>query len=99
MDNRVSEIRKQIRGLRVSMIEAEAIMREQINRDESCSFVAGEIMKMRTVMSVLVRERTGLGDREPILVNSFFLPRRAAPPRPVAVRAVSRPLVPAAQRA
>ena len=76
MDNRISDIRRQIRALRASMLEAEAIMREQINRDEGCSFVAGEILKMRTVMSVLVRERTGLGDREPILVNSFFLPRR-----------------------
>jgi hypothetical protein len=84
MDNRISEIRKQIRGLRVSMLEAEAIMREQINRDEGCSFVAGEILKMRMVMSVLVRERAVLGDREPILANSFFVPRRAPAPRPVA---------------
>jgi hypothetical protein len=41
MDNRISEIRRQIRALRVSMLEAEAIMREQINRDQECSFVAG----------------------------------------------------------
>ena len=70
------------------MLEAEAIMRDQINRDETCAFVAGDILKMRTVMSVLVRERTELGDREPILVNSFFVPRRAAAPRPVAGRPV-----------
>jgi hypothetical protein len=99
MDNRISDIRKQIRTLRGSMLEAEAIMREQINRDEGCSFVAGEILKMRTVMSVLVRERTALGDREPILVNNFFLPRRAPVPRPVTVRPLSRQPVPAAQRA
>jgi hypothetical protein len=99
MDNRISEIRKQIRVLRVSMIEAEAIMRDQINRDENCSFVAGEILKMRTVMSVLVRERAVLGDREPILVNSFFVPRRAPAPRVVAVRPVNRHLAPATQRA
>jgi hypothetical protein len=98
MDNRISEIRKQIRALRVSMIEVEAIMRDQINRDENCSFVAGEILKMRTVMSVLVRERAVLGDHEPILVNGFFVPRRAPAPRPVAVRPVNRHLVPAAQR-
>jgi hypothetical protein len=98
MDNRVSEIRRQIRSLRVTMIEAEAIMRDQINRDETCAFVAGEILKMRTVMSVLVRERTELGDREPILVNNFFVPRRAPAPRPVAVRPLIRHLVPAAQR-
>jgi hypothetical protein len=97
MDNRISEIRKQIRALRVSMIEAEAIMRDQIKRDETCSFVAGEILKMRTVMSVLVRERAVLGDREPIRVNSFFVPRRA--PRPAAVRPVHRHFVHAAQHA
>ena len=96
MDNRISEIRKQIRGLRASMIEAEAIMREQINRDETCSFVAGEILKMRTIMSVLVRERIELGDREPIVVSGF-IQRRA--PRPVAVRPVHRHFVPAAQLA
>jgi hypothetical protein len=99
MDNRISEIRKQIRTLRVSMIEAEAIMREQINRDENCAFVAGEILKMRTVMSVLVRERAVLGDRQPILVTSFFVPRRAPAPRPFAVRPAHRHLVPAAQHA
>jgi hypothetical protein len=99
MDNRVSEIRKQIRALRVSMLEAETIMRDQINRDENCAFVAGEILKMRTVMSVLVRERTGLGDHEPILVTSFFVPRRAPAPRAVAVRPMKRHSVPAAQNA
>ena len=40
MENRINEFRKQIRALRVSMLEAEAIMREQINRDDDCSFVA-----------------------------------------------------------
>ena len=89
MDNRIIEIRRQIRALRVSMLEAEAIMHEQINRNEECTFVAGEVLKMRAVMSLLVRERTALGDREPILVNSFFIPRRrrtsramVAPPCP-----------------
>jgi len=76
MDNRINEIRRQIRALRISMLEAEAIMREQINRDQECSFVAGEILKMRAVMSILVRERASRGDNEPILVKSFFIPRR-----------------------
>ena len=99
MDNRISDIRKQIRALRISMLEAEAIMRDQINRDESCAFVAQDILKMRTVMSVLVRERGELGDHEPIHVDSFFVPRRAPMPRPVGVRPVNRDLVPALQRA
>ncbi len=81
------------------MLEAEAIMREQINQDRDCCFVAGELLKMRTVMSVLVRERAMLGDREPILVDSFFVPRRLPVPRPAAARPLKRRLVPAEQRA
>lgn len=52
--------------------------------DLKCSFVAGEILKMRAVMSGLVRERAVLGDREPILVKSFTIPRR-----PLAARDLS----------
>jgi len=37
MDNSINQIRRQIRALRISMMEAEAIMREKINRDEGCS--------------------------------------------------------------
>jgi hypothetical protein len=84
MDNRISEIRRTIRALRVSMREAEAIMHEQINRDEDCSFVAQEVIKMRSVMSLLAKERIALGDREPILVNSFFIPRRRPARKPAA---------------
>lgn len=99
MDNRINEIRKQIRALRISMLEAEAIMREQIHRDEACAFVASEVLKMRVVMSALVCERHRLGDREPILVNSFFIPRRPpAAPRPLALRPAKRHLVPAGAR-
>jgi hypothetical protein len=99
MDNRINEIRKLIRALRVSMLEAEAIMREQVNQDLDCSFVAGEILKMRAVMSALVRERESLGDREPILVKSSFIPRRLpSPPRPLAGRPAKHHLVPALQR-
>ena len=104
MDNRINEIRKQIRALRISMLEAEAIMREQINRDDDCSFVAEEVLKMRVVMSLLVEERTRLGDYEPILVNRFMIPRRAPYVKPIAaklaaLRPVKRRLVPAENRA
>jgi len=96
MDNRINDIRRTIRALRVSMREAEAIMHEQINRDEDCSFVAQEVMKMRSVMSLLVKERTALGDFEAIVVSSFFIPRRrstrklAAAPVPT-IASVFRP--------
>jgi hypothetical protein len=71
MDNRISEIRRVIRALRVSMRDTEAIMREQINRDEDCAFVARELLKMRIVMSRLVQERTMLGDNEPIVAGRW----------------------------
>jgi hypothetical protein len=98
MDNRISEIRRVIRALRVSMREAEAIMHEQINRDEDCTFVAEEVMKMRAVMSGLAQERVALGDTDPIIVASLFVPRRRpTPPRvrfelrhPVPPREVAR---------
>ena len=99
MDNRINEIRKQIKALRVSMLEAEAIMHDQINRDHDCSFVAEEILKMRAVMSLLVEERTRLGDHEPILVNRFFIPRRLPTLKPLAARPVKRRLVLAENRA
>jgi hypothetical protein len=90
MHNRVNEIRRLIRTLRVSMLEAEAIVRGQINRDEDCSFVAGDILKMRAVMARLVQERTLLGDNEPIIVNSSFVLRRAAPALPVVTWSLKR---------
>lgn len=100
MDNRISEIRKKIRALRVTMLQAEAIMHDQINRDEDCSEIAGEIMVMRAAMSLLVDERARLFDREPIQVSNFFTPRRApAVPRPVSIRPVKRHLIPAEKRA
>ncbi|AMA61273.1 hypothetical protein [Bradyrhizobium sp. CCGE-LA001] len=86
MDNRINEIRRTIRALRVSMLEAEAIMREQVNRDEDCTFVAKEILKMRSVMSLLARERIELGDDEPILVTCLYVPRRRPPRKPTVDR-------------
>jgi hypothetical protein len=50
------------------------------------------ILAMRAAMSLLVEERAQLGDRESILVNSFFIPRRPAAQKPV--RPVKRHLVP-----
>ena len=76
MDNRVIEIRSHIRKLRTNMVRAEAVMRDQIKHDEDCTVVAEELLHMRAVMRELVQERASLGDREPILVDSYFVPRR-----------------------
>jgi hypothetical protein len=92
MNNRVNEIRKVIRALRVSMLEAEAVMHDQVAHDRDCTFVAEELLKMRAVMAELVREKESLGDREPILVNRHPVPRSA--PRPLFTRPVKRLLVP-----
>lgn len=86
MDNRINEIRRTIRALRVSMLEAEAIMRDQVDRDEDCTFVAEEILKMRSVMSLLAKERAALGDDEPILVTCLYVPRRRPPRKSAADR-------------
>ena len=97
MDNRINEIRKQIRALRISMIEAEAVMRAQINRGEDCAFVAGEILRMRGIMSRLVAERSELGDREPIVVHAV-VPRRPAAAQPFIARTAKRHLLASRQR-
>ncbi|TKW76412.1 MAG: hypothetical protein DI543_21080 [Bradyrhizobium icense] len=91
MNNRVNEVRKQIRALRLSMLEAESVMREQINRDQDCSFVATEVLKMRGVMSRLVIEKEALGDYEPIFVTCAPIRR----PKPVFSRPVKRQPEPA----
>jgi hypothetical protein len=54
------------------MLRAEAVMRDQINRDEDCAVVAEELLHMRAVMGELVEERLSLGDREPVVVDSYF---------------------------
>jgi hypothetical protein len=89
MDNQISEIRKTIRALRVSMLEAENVMRDQISRDEECSEVSGQILEMRAEMARLVRKRATLGDRGPISVS--FVPRLPVPLTPV-VRSAKRHL-------
>ncbi|MGQ0683262.1 hypothetical protein [Bradyrhizobium sp.] len=80
MNNRVNEIRKMIKALRVSMMEAEAAMRDQINHDRDCTFVAQDLLNMRAVMAGLVREKESLGDHDPIVVNCHFTPRTARKP-------------------
>jgi hypothetical protein len=89
MNNRVNEIRQVIRALRVSMLEAEAAMRNQIAHDQDCTFMAEELLKMRSVMAELVREKESLGDRDAILVN-LHTARPQAKPHPT-----KRDLVPA----
>jgi hypothetical protein len=94
MDNRVIEIRNQIRKLRTNMLRAEAVMRDQIKHDEDCTIVAEELLHMRAVMRELVRERASLGDREPVFVDSYFVPRRPLAPKVNLSRPASRRAAP-----
>jgi hypothetical protein len=98
MNNRINELRKEIRLLRAAMLEAEAAMRDQIQHERDCSETALLLLAMRGVMSGLACERGRLGDREPIGVEHVFAPRRPyARKAPVAGRA-KRQVAPAKKR-
>ncbi len=87
MNNRVNEVRKLIKALRVSMVEAEAAIRDQIRHDRDCSFVAQDLLNMRAVMAGLAREKEALGDHDPIFVITHIAPRAARkPPIPEKLR-------------
>ena len=99
MDNRINEIRKEIRLLRTNMLEAEASMRDQIQHDQDCSEAALRLLAMRGVMSGLARERGRLGDREPIGIERIFAPRRPYAKKASVARPAKRSSVPAKKRA
>jgi len=98
MDNRINELRKEIRLLRVAMLEAEAAMREQIQCDENCSETASRLLAMRGVMSGLACERGRLGDREVIGADCFFAPRRPYARKPSLAGPSKRRVAPAKKR-
>jgi hypothetical protein len=76
MDNRINELRKEIRLLRANMQETEVAMRDQIQHDRDCSEAALRLLAMRGVMAGLACERGRLGDRETIGVKRVLVPRR-----------------------
>jgi len=67
MDNKLNEIRRKIRFLRLEMLSAEATIRQQVNRDEDCSGASMQLMAMRVVMLALIAERNRLGGEERLL--------------------------------
>jgi len=64
MDNRINNIRREIRDLRVRMLELEGSVRQQVNRDLDCTESSLRLMGMRREMVSLIRERDALGGRE-----------------------------------
>lgn len=61
MDNRLNKIRKEMSVLRVDMLRAEEVIRDQVNRDRDCTEAALRLLAMRAAMTALVREWTLLG--------------------------------------
>ena len=67
MDNRLNEIRRMIKYLRMEMLAAEKAVRKQINRDEDCSDAALRVLAMRSTLLGLIHERNALGGGERLL--------------------------------
>jgi hypothetical protein len=61
MDNRLNKIRKEMSVLRVDMLRAEGVIRDQVNHDQDCTEAALRLLAMRASMTALVREWTLLG--------------------------------------
>jgi hypothetical protein len=99
MDNRINELRKEIRLLRAAMLEAEAAMCDQIQHERDCSEAALRLLVMRGVMSGLACERGRLGDREPIGVECVFAPRRPYARKASVAGPSKRQVAPAKKRA
>jgi hypothetical protein len=64
MDNRLNELRRKIRALRLKMLEMEASIRDQVNNDRDCTDSALRLMDMRQELTALVREWGLLGGGE-----------------------------------
>jgi len=64
MDNRLNELRRKIRALRLNMLELEAAIRDQVNHDRDCTDSALRLMAMRQEMTALVGEWVLLGGAE-----------------------------------
>ena len=69
MDNRINELRRKIRTLRLKMLDMEAAIRDQVNHDQDCTEAALRLMGMRQEMTALVGEWSLLGgaDRLPTI--------------------------------
>ena len=50
-------------------------MRDQIAKDQECSLVASELLKMRAALGRLAAEKNALGNRDPIPFDGTQRPR------------------------
>ena len=61
MDNRINEIRRKISSLRAEMMDVEATIRDQINRDLDCTEASLRLMANRAELLVLLGEWKAAG--------------------------------------
>jgi chorismate mutase len=61
MDNRINEIRCKISSLRAEMMDVEATIRDQINRDLDCTEASLRLMAKRAELLVLFGEWKAAG--------------------------------------
>ena len=61
MDNRLNKIRKEMNVLREDMRRAEAVMHDQIARDQDSTEAAVRVLEMRMQLAARVAEWTAMG--------------------------------------
>jgi hypothetical protein len=61
MDNRINEFRRRISSLRAEMMDAEAIIRDQVNHDLDWTEASLRLMAKRTELLVLLGEWKAAG--------------------------------------
>ena len=96
MDNRLNELRRKIRTLRLEMLDLEATTRDQIRQDQDCTASASQTMAMRKELAGLVRQWgiLGGGDRLPTITERLRENHRAVVrPKPVPEKVQKRRLV------
>jgi hypothetical protein len=91
MDNRLNKIRKEMNALRADMLQLEAVVRDQINRDRDCTESALRLMAMRAQMRTMVHEWTQLGGIADLpTVEERLKGRRFTPPGARSARLLTR---------
>jgi hypothetical protein len=88
MDNRLNELRRKIRAVRLGMLDMEASIRDQVNDDRDCTETALRLMGMRQQLTALVGEWSllGGGERLPTIQerlreNYRAVQKRKVPPK------------------
>lgn len=83
MDNQINEIRRDIKGLRTSIQEAENAVQALIAEDRDCSELSQALVQMRVRMAELCRVKAALGDKSELSGQV-----KVIPPKPAAVHAL-----------